>query len=92
MLAPAPSGILATTMKRAAEVFGTTAIIGDVTQRKFGIKEPEMMGCTLMGVTIIGMMASFPEVKERVKHFERELESDRIVVDGLLAVEGTKIQ
>jgi len=37
------------------------------------------------------MMASFPHVKERVKHFDRELENNRIVVDGLLAVEGTKI-
>ena len=91
MSAPAPSGILATTTERAAEVFRTTSIIGDVTQRKFGIKEPELMGCTLMGVTLIGMMASFLQVKERVKHFERELENNRIVVDGLLAVEGTKI-
>ncbi len=92
MAAPAPSGILATTTERAAEVFRTTAIIGDVTQRKFGIKEPEMMGCTLMGVTLIGMMASFPQVKERVKHFNCELENNRIVVDGFLVVEGTKIQ
>ncbi|MFA4824106.1 MAG: O-phospho-L-seryl-tRNA:Cys-tRNA synthase [Methanoregula sp.] len=91
MAAPAPSGILAATSERAGEVFRTTAIIGDVTQRKFGIKEPEMMGCTLMGVTLIGMMASFPHVKERVKHFDFELENNRIVVDGLLAVEGTKI-
>jgi Sep-tRNA:Cys-tRNA synthetase len=50
-----------------------------------------MMGCTLMGVTLIGMMASFPQVKERVKHFDRELENNRIVLDGLLSVEGTKI-
>lgn len=91
MAAPAPSGILATTTERAAEIFRTTAIIGDVTQRKFGIKEPEMMGCTLMGVTLIGMMALFPQVKERVKHFERELENNRIVIEGLLSVEGTKI-
>ncbi len=91
MAAPAPSGILATTAERSAEVFRTTAIIGDVTHRKFGIKEPEMMGCTLMGVTLIGMMASFPHVKERVKHFDHELENHRIVIDSLLAVEGTKI-
>jgi len=91
MAAPAPSGILATTAERAAEVFRTTAIVGDLTRRKFGIKEPEMMGCTLMGVTLIGMMASFPQVKERVKHFDRELENNRIVLDGLLSVEGTKI-
>ncbi|MFA4876606.1 MAG: O-phospho-L-seryl-tRNA:Cys-tRNA synthase [Methanoregula sp.] len=91
MAAPAPSGILAATKERAEEVFRTTAIVGDVTNRKFGIKEPEMMGCTLMGVTLVGMMASFPHVKERVKHFDKELENNRIVLDALLSVDGTKI-
>jgi Sep-tRNA:Cys-tRNA synthetase len=64
--------------------------VGDVTNRKFGIKEPEMMGCTLMGVTLVGMMASFPHVKERVKHFDRELANHKIVMDALLSFEGTK--
>ena len=91
MAAPAPSGILATTQERAAEVFRTTAIEGDVTRRKFGIKEPEMMGCTLMGATLVGMMASFPQVKERVRHFDEELENNRIVLDALLSVSGTKV-
>ncbi|MDD1697545.1 MAG: aminotransferase class V-fold PLP-dependent enzyme, partial [Methanoregula sp.] len=91
MAAPAPSGVLAATKERAAEVFRTTAIEGDVTKRKFGIKEPEMMGCTLMGATLVGMMASFPHVKERVKHFDRELENNRVVLEALLSVSGTKI-
>ena len=91
MAAPAPSGILAATQERAAEVFRTTAIEGDVTKRRFGIKEPEMMGCTLMGATLVGMMASFPQVKERVKHFDRELENNRRVLEALLSVTGTKI-
>jgi Sep-tRNA:Cys-tRNA synthetase len=91
MAAPAPSGVLATTTERAAEVFRTTTIVGDVTKRKFGIKEPEMMGCTLMGATLVGLMASFPHVKQRVKQFDRELENNRIVLDALLSVEGTKV-
>ena len=90
MAAPAPSGILAATAEREKEVFRTTAIVGDVTNRKFGIKEPEMMGCTLMGATLIGMMASFPHVKQRTKHFDRELANHRIVMDALLSIEGTK--
>ena len=91
MAAPAPSGILAATAERAAEVFRTTAIGGDVTGRKFGIKEPEMMGCTLMGATLVGMMASFPHVKERVKHFDRELANNRVVIYALLSIDGTKV-
>jgi Sep-tRNA:Cys-tRNA synthetase len=91
MAAPAPSGVLATTAERAKEVFRTTQIEGDVTKRKFGIKEPEMMGCTLMGATLVGMMASFPHIKERVKHFDRELSNNKTVIDALLSVEGTKL-
>ena len=90
MAAPAPSGVLATTAEREKEVFRTTAIRGDVTNRTFGIKEPEMMGCTLMGVTLVGMMASFPHVRERTKHFDRELANHQLVMDALLSVEGTK--
>jgi Sep-tRNA:Cys-tRNA synthetase len=91
MAAPAPSGVLAATTERSAEVFRTTAIEGDLTKRRFGIKEPEMMGCTLMGTTLVGMMASFPHVKERVKHFSRELENNQIVLKALLSVTGTKV-
>jgi len=91
MAAPAPSGVLATTAERAKEVFRTTAITGDVTGRKFGIKEPGMMGCTLMGVTLVGMMASFPHVKERVKHFGRELENAGTVLDALRSIQGTSV-
>jgi Sep-tRNA:Cys-tRNA synthetase len=91
MAAPAPSGVLAATAERAKDVFRTTAIEGDVTKRKFGVKEPELMGCTLMGATLVGMMASFPHVKERVKHFDRELENNSTVMEALLSIEGTKV-
>jgi len=91
MAAPAPSGVLAATAEREKEVFRTTAITGDLTGRKFGIKEPEMMGCTLMGVTLVGMMASFPHVKERVKHFDRELANNRIVTEALRSIDGTSV-
>ncbi len=49
------------------------------------------MGCTLMGATLVGLMASFPQVKERVKQFDRELANNRIVMDALLSIEGTTI-
>jgi Sep-tRNA:Cys-tRNA synthetase len=42
-----------------------------------------------MGVTLVGMMASFPHVKERTKHFDRELANHQIVMDALLSIEGT---
>ncbi|PKL55438.1 MAG: O-phospho-L-seryl-tRNA:Cys-tRNA synthase [Methanomicrobiales archaeon HGW-Methanomicrobiales-6] len=91
MAAPAPSGLLATTNEHAERVFRTTQAKGDVTGRTFGIKEVEMMGCTLMGVTVVGMMASFPRVKERVQHWETEVAHSQAVVDALLSIEGTKV-
>jgi Sep-tRNA:Cys-tRNA synthetase len=91
MAAPAPSGVLATTQERAGEVFRTTRAKGDVTDRTFGIKEVEMMGCTLMGVTLMGMMASFPHVRDRVQHWKQELENAQQVIEALRAIEGTRI-
>ncbi len=82
MAAPAPSGMLAATQERAEEVFRTTKAKTDVTMRTFGVKEVEMMGCTLMGVTLIGMMASFPRVRERVKNWETELKNGNIIVEA----------
>lgn len=92
MAAPAPSGMLATTAEWALRVFRTTAVKTDVTGRTFGIKEIGIMGCTLMGVTLIGMMASFPHVRERVKRWEQELANGQKVVEALCSVEGTVIR
>ncbi|MDO9523187.1 MAG: O-phospho-L-seryl-tRNA:Cys-tRNA synthase [Methanocorpusculum sp.] len=91
MAAPAPSGILAATEERADEVFRTTQMEGDITGRKFGIKEVGILGCSLMGAPIVGLLASFPTVKARVEHFDEELANSRIVVEALRSIEGTKI-
>ncbi len=86
MAAPAPSGMLAAPQERAEEVFRTTKAKTDVTMRTFGVKEVEMRGCTLMGVTLIGMMASFPRVRERVKNWETELKNGTIIVEALRSI------
>ncbi|HJJ99345.1 MAG TPA: aminotransferase class V-fold PLP-dependent enzyme [Methanocorpusculum sp.] len=91
MAAPAPSGVLAATEERADEVFRTTKMTGDLTGRTFGIKEVGIIGCSLMGAPIVGMLASFPKVKARVEHFDEELANSKIIVDALKSIEGTKI-
>ncbi|MEA5085889.1 MAG: O-phospho-L-seryl-tRNA:Cys-tRNA synthase [Methanocorpusculum sp.] len=91
MAAPAPSGILAATEERADEVFRTTQMEGDITGRKFGIKEVGILGCSLMGAPIVGLLASFPAVKARVEHFDEELANSKIVVEALRSIDGTKI-
>jgi Sep-tRNA:Cys-tRNA synthetase len=91
MASPAPSGVLATTAENARDLFRTTRAKGDLTKREFGVKEVELLGCTLMGATVMGMMASFPRVRERVKRWQEELENARVVIDALRAIEGTAI-
>lgn len=91
MASPAPSGVLATTEEWAPKVFRTTQMKGDVTGRRFGVKEVEMLGCTLMGSTLLGMMASFPAVRERVNNWEDELKKSNYLIDGILAIEGSGI-
>ena len=88
---PAPSGIVATTDEWADKVFRTTKMVGDVTGRRFGIKEVEMMGCTLMGANLIAMMASFPRVRERVKKWSEEVKKINHFVDEFLKIEGNKV-
>jgi Sep-tRNA:Cys-tRNA synthetase len=88
---PAPSGILATTKEWADKVFRTTQMVGDVTKRRFGIKEVEMLGCTLMGANLIAMMASFPTVRERVKYWPEELEKVNYFAKEFLRIRGNAI-
>jgi Sep-tRNA:Cys-tRNA synthetase len=91
MASVAPSGVLATTDEWAPTVFRTTQMVGDVTKRKFGIKEVEMMGCTLMGGTLLSMMASFPQVRERVLHWNDERRRSNMLIDALLRIAGSRI-
>jgi len=88
---PAPSGILATTEEWADRVFRTTEMVGDVTGRRFGVKEVEMLGCTLMGANIVAMMASFPTIRERVKHWDEEIEKVNYFVREFLRIEGNQV-
>jgi len=91
MASPAPSGVVATTEEWADKVFRTTQLKGDVTGRVFGIKEVELLGCTLMGGNMIAMMASFPHVKERVKHWDGEIEKSNHFFDEFLKIKGNRV-
>ncbi len=91
MASVAPSGVLATSDDYAVKVFRTTGMLGDVTKRKFGIKEVEMLGCTLMGGTLLSMMASFPAVRERTRHWEDEVKKSNYFIDELKKIEGSTV-
>ena len=91
MASVAPSGVLAMTDEWAPKALRTTAMVGDLTKRKFGIKEVELLGCTLMGGTLLSMMASFPTVKERVLHWDEQVKRSNYFIDRLLNISGSRV-
>ncbi len=91
MAAVAPSGILATTAAWSSTVFRGSSIMGDSTGRSFENKEPELLGCTLMGAPVLSMMASFPAVKERVQHWNEEVKKSNYFVREFLRIDGNRI-
>jgi Sep-tRNA:Cys-tRNA synthetase len=91
MASAAPSGVVAVTEEWADTVFRTTGITGDITGRTFGVKEVEMLGCTLMGVTVVTLMASFPAVKKRVEHWDEEVKKSNYFVNQFRRVSGSDV-
>ncbi|KQC13851.1 MAG: O-phospho-L-seryl-tRNA:Cys-tRNA synthase [Methanosaeta sp. SDB] len=91
MASAAPSGVLATTEEWAKRIFRTTGMVGDLTNRRFGIKEVENMGCTLMGGNLITMITSFPRVKARTATWEKEVARSNRFLSQLLRIDGTRV-
>jgi Sep-tRNA:Cys-tRNA synthetase len=91
MASVAPSGVLATTDEWAEKLFRTTQMVGDLTGRKFGVKEVENMGCTLMGATLLSMIASFPRVKMRTAVWDEEVRKSNHFLEQFLRVQGSKV-
>lgn len=91
MAAVAPSGILATTDEWAPRIFRSSHMSGDISGRAFANKEPELMGCTLMGGTVLSLMASFPAVRERVKRWADEVEKSNCFIREFLRIEGNRV-
>jgi Sep-tRNA:Cys-tRNA synthetase len=65
MASAGPAGVLG--MKKKWE--------GTVLRKsgKYSKKEIELLGCTIRGVPLITLMASFPYVKERVNHWDEQV-------------------
>ena len=91
MAAAAPTGLLAVNDEYKDKIFATTEATGDVSGKKFGIKEKQLLGCTVMGAPLLSLMASFPRVRERVKNWAHELDNARRFIDAMLKIEGTKV-
>ena len=91
MASVAPSGVLATTDEWASNLFRTTQMVGDLTKRKFGIKEVENMGCALMGATLLSMIASFPRVQARTNQWDEEVKKSNYFLEQFMRIQGSKV-
>jgi Sep-tRNA:Cys-tRNA synthetase len=69
MAASGPIGVIGMTKEYADQLLKISALAKN--------KEVCLLGCSSRGATIITMMASFPKVLERVKHWDKEVEKAR---------------
>jgi len=88
--ASAPTGILALKEELVDRVLARSKMVGDWSERKFGLKEYALLGCTVMGGPLISLMASFPHVVDRVEHWGEEVEKARYLIEQLERIEGTR--
>ncbi len=88
--ASAPTGILALEEELVDRVLARSKMVGDWSERKFGLKEYALLGCTVMGGPLISLMASFPHVVDRVEHWGEEVEKARYLIEQLERIEGTR--
>jgi len=72
-------------------VLGVQDEWADLVLKKSGrhtVKELEMLGCTSRGAPVATLMASFPHVAERVKHWDAEVDKTRSFVEKMEEIEG----
>lgn len=87
---PAPSGLLLANEGYSDVIFRRSSIRGPWSGRNFENKEIETLGCTLPGCVAIGVMAAFPYVVERVKHWDEEVKKARYFIEQLERIDGIK--
>ncbi|MEW6621492.1 MAG: O-phospho-L-seryl-tRNA:Cys-tRNA synthase, partial [bacterium] len=75
---PGTIGVLATTEKWADKLFRKST--------RYPKKEIELLGCTARSQAIASLITAFPYVKERVKHWDEEVEKSRWLVTQMEAL------
>ncbi len=90
--ATAPIGILATNYEFSDIIFRTSKVRGEWSGRAFTKKEIAMFGCSpVFGLPVMTLMASFPRVVERVRHWDDEIEKARWFVKEMEKIEGVQL-
>ncbi len=83
MASLAPLGYVVTTYEWSKRIFSTSKSKAEWTGRVFGKKLPNLFGCSIGGIPLISSMLTFDYVKERVKHWDKELKKINDFVDRL---------
>jgi Sep-tRNA:Cys-tRNA synthetase len=83
MASMAPLGYLVTTFEWAKKAFSTSKAKPDWTGRMFGEKIPNLFGCSIGGLPLLSGMLSFPYVKERIGHWDEEVERIEGFIDEM---------
>jgi Sep-tRNA:Cys-tRNA synthetase len=87
--ASASIGILATTYEWKGKLFDKSTLSGDWSGRRFTKKEIALFGCPpVFGAPVATLMASFPAVVERIKHWDEEVKKAQYFVRELEKIEG----
>ncbi len=90
--ATAPIGVLATNYEFSDTVFRTSKMRGEWSGRAFTKKELAVFGCSpVFGLPVMTLMASFPRVVERVRHWDEEVEKARWFVREMEKIEGVQL-
>lgn len=72
---PGTIGILATTDRYKNTLFRKSS--------KYPKKDVEILGCTARSAAVAGLITAFPYIKERVRHFNEEVEKARWFVEKM---------
>jgi Sep-tRNA:Cys-tRNA synthetase len=78
-----PLGFLITNFHWSKKAFVTSKEKPDWTGRAFGKKIPNIFGCSIGGLPLISSMMTFPMIKERVEHWDKELKKIEIFIDKM---------
>lgn len=68
-----PLGFLVTNSDWSEKAFAKSKTKTDWTGRTFGKKIPNIFGCSIGSVPLVSAMMSFPQVKDRVKNWDKEM-------------------
>ena len=83
-----PLGFVITNYEWEKKMFEKSSTTTDRSGRSFGAKIINIFGCSVGGTPLVSSMYSFPNVVERVKHWDEELKKTIWLIEELEKLDG----